>query len=350
VQQVLGHLDDTRLLALFDVVLTKSPHDFLQFTTDHNLHVYSADFLWRTLIELTRAALWIKYGVTPNQFVDHVDTLQNIVTHVSKTRLTLFLEMLYTNELHFLKTTAQYPLLEMILLQLCQKNETGGSSGTPSQIAVSRPAEDTLEYLSADDDCDDYEDDQGDDEDEDTQTLQGDVKKTTTDASYHLVWNQFLARMESCKEPLVTSILKQGAFASLGDNKVTVNFSKELSFFIDSLHAAKAVWEPELKELFGQSVSLDPHFTQAPTPKVMRSPVVTHVQSAEQPSQTKAPIKSVGQQYLQRSSYGSNFSSNQAPKINEPRIDISDKNLWKMTHLVLQYFPGTVTQTSEKSV
>ena len=136
VYHVLGHLDDTRLLTLFEIILYKSPAEFLQFSQEQGLEKFSAEFLWQRITELLRACIWIKNGITPRSFSEYTSQLQFLTRGKSLKHITMLLELFYSNESLFRKTTAQYAFLEVILLRICQKNESNSNSNMPAMAAM----------------------------------------------------------------------------------------------------------------------------------------------------------------------------------------------------------------------
>lgn len=123
VQSVLGYVDDACLIELFNMVLHKSPVELLEFLQKKSLSLYDATFVWRTFINCVRSALWLKHGVRPQHFIEYHEALKDIVASTSWLQINDLLNQLYSNEHLFLKASDQYGVLEMILLQACQKNK-----------------------------------------------------------------------------------------------------------------------------------------------------------------------------------------------------------------------------------
>src|SRR5579872_4897129 len=49
---VLGHVDDAHIIKLLEIVLSKSPHDFIQYLHDISFESVSAEFIWNRLIDV----------------------------------------------------------------------------------------------------------------------------------------------------------------------------------------------------------------------------------------------------------------------------------------------------------
>ncbi len=320
---VLGHLDEARLLSLFEIILYKSPVDLLQFCKEHTLEKYSADFLWLRIIELLRASIWIKNGIVPQHFSDYTAQLQFLLRGKSIKHINALLEMFYANETVFRKTTAQYPFLEIILLRMCQKNESNSNSSTPAM--ASQPAlQDSVELEATENEDDDADDDEQIEEDEES-----------------ALWANLVGQIQTLKDPLLESIFKQGSLISY--NKETgvlaVDFPKELQFFSDIIESTKTQWQALFMPLLGKMTTIEALFT-----KVNGSnPVVA---TTAVPERKTVEIKQAP---------ATKFYDNQKRFIpkkpmatsREPRVDVSNKELWPQAHLLLQHFPGEISQIKE---
>ncbi len=336
VQQVLGHIDDTRLLALFKLLLHNSPQQLFTYLPKLDLESFSSEFIWAKLVELVRASIWLKHGVEPQRFVQHRDTLKRIVAKTSWQQLHTMLEVLYKHENMFLRTTSKLALLEMILLQLCQGiDEPGGSSssGSPSSAAQPQISDSEEDLISDDDEDKDYEDDEEED-DEDEEYEEG---------SYDQAWEVFLKDVDMLGEPIVSSVFKQGAFVNFDQDKhkLEVKFSKDMSFFQDTLERTEAKWLPLLKKKFSDKVIFSPLFTGER--KVSESIVkkTAFVQSSS-PAPVHKPVQKK-QTFPARK-----VQAKQTPVWRrEKKLDVSDVPLWPKSNMLLRHFPGTISEIQE---
>ena len=140
-------------------------------------------------------------------------------------------------------------------------------------------------------------------------------------------------------DPLLLSIFRQGRFVSFDEKKsvLTLAFPKNVSFFNELLENTAQVWQKELCVLFGDQAQLVPLFNDEPTsPVAMPSGQVTSNQHEKNPPQFKAEKKSFPQKTR-------TFSP--SPKRSfEVTINVSDKATWGKANLLLQAFPGTMTE------
>ena len=318
VYQVLGHLDDQRLLNLFEIILYKSPHDFLQFSQVHMLEKFSAEFLWQRITELLRACIWIKNGVAPRHFAEYAAQLQFLARGKSLPYLSSLLELFYTNEAMFRKTTAQYAFLEVILLRICRKNESNSNSSTPA-MAVTASVADTNEIEA----LEEGEDSENDAED----------SEPAYDNENEALWGKLVEKIEVLHDPLLSSIFKQGSLTAYDASSgiLTVEFPKELTFFSDIIESTKAQWQPLFEAILAKKAEIAAAFTkvnaaiiQAPviTPKTQQ---VTKIVEPRVVSQNAAQMQSA-YKFKQQNSYG--YKNNRVAINTEPRIDVSDATIW----------------------
>ncbi len=336
VYRVLGHLDDARLLQLFEIVLHKSPTQFLAFAAEQSLEKFSAEFLWQRITELIRAALWIKNGVSPRQFNDYSSQIQFLTQAKSLKYLTALLELFYTNESLFRKTTAQYAFLEVLLLRICQKNESNSNSSVPA--AAAQPTAIQEHELTA------LEEDEADDEEEpqDTDPVYEDENAA--------LWARVVTQVNQLHDPLLSSIFKQGSLTTVDASAqtLTVEFPKQLTFFSDIIESTQNQWQPLLQPIIGFEPRLIAQFTKV---VATAEPIVSTVAQAQPlPQHVSRPVEKPKQAASHTNfAYQNNNRSTRSSVsfINEPKLDVSNVQEWPQVNLVLRHFPGTVTQMRE---
>lgn len=331
VHRVLGHLDDARLLQLFEIVLHKSPAQFLAFAQQESLESFSAEFLWQRITDLIRASIWIKNGVSPRHFADYTAQLQFLTRGKSLKYMTALLELFYSNEPLFRKTTAQYAFLEVLLLRICQKNESNSNSSMPAAAMQSAPTQE-VELTALDEEEDQHE------ETEDPEPSYDDENAA--------MWARLVAQVDILHDPLLSSIFKQGTLVSYdAQTKImTVDFPKQLTFFSDIIESTSNQWKPLFEQIVGQAIQLVPQFNlvkAAQVPTVI-TPKIT------KPATPTAPVaKPVEKPKTQYQPYGQRTTRPAALILNEPKIDVSNSAQWPQVNVVLLHFPGTVTQIRE---
>jgi DNA polymerase-3 subunit gamma/tau len=339
VLDVLGFIDDAALLALFERVLSAYQKDVLQFISDLGWHHYSAHLIWVRLLELIRAALWIKHDVAPALFTEHHAQLKLMVSKCTVQQLIDFLQIMYDQELLFTKTTAKHDFIEMVLLQMCQRvnqsNSDSGTSSSSSQAPIVAGGDEIKgDFETEDEEID--EDNEEDGEDEETLTIR---------------WKQFVTKVAALNDPLIHSIFTQGTIKQWDEEhkKVHVEFSKELGFFSDLLEQTKSDWQPLLSEVFEANITLVPLFTGA-SRTIIKKTITGASQQPMVHSETKPRMLTKTQQTsapYQKSANTKNNKSGSRLFATDKVIDISDTKVWHKTHLILHYLPGTVTEIRE---
>lgn len=338
VYQVLGHLDDQRLLNLFEIILYKSPHDFLQFSQVQMLEKFSAEFLWQRITELLRACIWIKNGVAPRHFAEYVAQLQFLARGKSLPYLSSLLELFYTNEAMFRKTTAQYAFLEVILLRICRKNESNSNSSTPAMAATATATDaNELEALE-----------EGEDSENDAED-----PEPAYDTENDALWGKLVEKIEVLHDPLLSSIFKQGSLTAYDTSSgiLTVEFPKELTFFSDIIETTKAQWQPLFEDILAKRAEIAAAFTKINAATIQTPTIPPKTQTVAKAVEPRSVSQNAGQaqpayKFKQQNSYG--YKNNRVAVNTEPRIDVSDAAIWPQAQLLAKYFPGTFTQIREQ--
>lgn len=325
VLSVLGHVDDERVIALLASVLQRDSVKLLQTLHQIDQSQCAAPYVWRTFIELLRACIWIKHGVTPDTFIQHIDAIKKMIAKVHWKTLHRYVDLCYRNEQVFLKTTHQHVFLEIILLQLCggrtpQDNDSG--SGFSSSPAPTLPA--AVET------------------DEDEELIEDEEEEEIVDeetANFAQKWMLSIREIATLDDPLVTSIFKQSTFKQFNQSAhmLEVEFCKKFVFFQDWLDNTQKIWLPVLQKRFGANVVFKPQFTGKDVEQAKTAPRVLEKTPERQPAQKVAEYNNKGG-YTKKRSYG--YSKRQVS--HGPLIDVSQKDLWPKTHMLLQHFPGTV--------
>jgi len=352
VLHVLGHVDDERMLELVRVVLNKKPQDLLLFLQTLKFNLFSADYFWDRFAQLVRAALWLKHGVEPEWCVQHVQALKEVTASCSIKRLHNVLHLLYKNERVFLKTTAKHSLLEMILLQICQKNvgpfgDTGPSSAC---LQASSPAGQA--------------DDKKDEDEQDIIEEEEEIIEEEEEASGpKKLWKQFLEASKELNDPLLSSIFCNGlSCEKKDDGRLVVQFAKRFAFFKETLEETEKLWLPLLKKSFGQDIKFVPEFTgESKEEPVVEQPIKVFDPSHPSSSSTARAVSNfAGQASSARKKAAqapkTNFRSNgygarkpvaQASGPKTKSIDVSDAAVWKKSQLIRKFFSGTVSELIE---
>lgn len=349
---VLGHVDDAHIIKLLEIILAKSPQEFVQYLHDISFESVSAEFVWNRLIDVVRAALWTKYGVQVTQFAEHQSALKRLVNQCTGQQLNAILHTLYEYENLFLKTKSKHACIEMILLQMLYKKNSNDDSNR-SPLTQASVAADEPQFTDDEFDEDEEEDEEDDQEEEEVQQVSAidqNVAQGATDTHGLPAWDLFAQAAAQYCDPLLGSVMRQGRFLKYdaASQIVEVVFAKDFLFFKDMLDESSKTWLPMLQRSFGAPVNLSPRFEGMLADRVTTQPkVAAPMPEIKQQARPAAPQQSYAQQqrapFKQKSASVSMLSHSK-----EPVVDVSDADKWPIATLLMQYFPGTVTEIREQ--
>lgn len=305
---------------------------------------YDAEYIWKRLVELVRLMIWSRYGLSIDLSQGTALALSRVAKKCSIAQWTEMLDMLYAYERLFTKTTNKHLLLEMILLRICQKGDTGSE---PSSNPVSQQSAAETVILDEDEDVEFEEDDE---ESDDIDELPDDAKKPDVqlNSTQQNQWNCFVKCIEELNDPLLFSVFKHGVCKKYdaASGVLDVAFAKQFVFFQEWLSSSVASWKPFLDKAYGKSVIFNPIFTDE------IAPVVVQLQAPEIEKQEPRPVeRPLPQQQVRNNANVSYYQNSRAktwhsntarPK--RPVVDVKDVTMWPKAAMILQHFPGVVRQ------
>ncbi|MFA6065874.1 MAG: DNA polymerase III subunit gamma/tau [Candidatus Babeliaceae bacterium] len=306
VTKVLGLPQETIFLELFAALSNNSAHDVLAITIKYDFSLYNPTILWKKIVEYVRMLLSIVCNV-PCEII-HEKQLVQLAHTFSQDQLTRFLEILYTSELHYVKTLSAPGLMELVLLKMLEiKNSSQNivhNVHTPPSITNKKIAPAPV------------------------------VQQVTPEQTAPIddPWKYFLHELQAVHEPLVNSIFRQGQFRGKQHKEITIAFSSELIFFKDSLESTRLLWQPILEKCFEPSV------------------VCTYIFTAE--IKSPAPIlQKKAEPISQQRSYKITHDNMQKKPVamQEQKINNSHLESLPRAQSVLQVFPGTLTEIKENN-
>lgn len=323
VSQTLGHIDDRHIFQLLKSVLLDHPKDVIQAMNNIQFGLSTLDFVWKRMIEIARGVLWYKYGIKSQQWSGYESEFQNFSTHCSAQLLHHFLYTMHKEYDLFVKTTAQHAFLEMICIGIAQKRNRGGTGNSEgSSSPLVSPVSLSVENSAIDDqDADDYDDDSGDqDADE-------------------IIWkNAVAAIITKADNPLLATVLQQ-AVVQKQSKELVIYFPKDLQFFADVIDAYKNVLKSTIEEFFGVGSDFATFFTLDSKEEHKKNVVAKNIILTKENNRGEQRTVEVKKK------------DNQEAVIHyrEQLIDISDKEYWKKAHMILEFFPGRITEICEKN-
>ena len=147
VLMVLGSIDDDRIGQLLWAVVTSDAPAVLDTWARLEMARFSPSSVWKKLVETLRRSLWLKQSVAPDE-MPVPEILQKVVDTASYERLIEMIEVCYSYELSFAKTSAPGTLLEVLLLKMVIPSKEQHSRREPKResgisVVPAQPAKNT---------------------------------------------------------------------------------------------------------------------------------------------------------------------------------------------------------------
>lgn len=267
VLSVLGHVDDQEILVFLEHLIFADQQAVVGYLDRIKTGSFSYTVLWTKLVELVRALIWIKHGVTSQSNTLYTEQLTVIADRCSLQTLIAFLDTLYNYEQLFLKTTVPDTLLELVVFKLARiAEEKGENSNLPTTKKVA---------LS-------------------TTGVPLPVEKKPEASKNDSRWGQFIATVDNLKDPLLSSIFKQARFNQVdATGTVEITFAQQLQFFSDWLTTTQNLWQPLLQAQFGDNSQLKYKFiddTIKPIEIFQKPEIIRTASTAVQPRPVKQEL------------------------------------------------------------
>lgn len=317
VMQVLGFISYECLKKLVYVVLHGSSVEVMQTWEDLHIEEFNVYNVWNSLIKALSEVVLYSLGAITTVHCFAKDVLKELVGEKTAQELLVPLDTLYHHELHFLKTTSPHVFLKYIVLKISQGR-------TISQPPVSSDQQTTQEQVVP------YAFHQ---EQQDTLSIDR--------------WKEFVEKIARVDDPLVASLFKRAEFIDFRDMRVIIQYPESLVFFKDMIESTKQVWLSQLHKSFGPSTSLECLFKGAVAVKQEEENEKGNIEPIkinEKRENVKQQVVKAQSGYTQFQKYGN--STKKVHKL-EKIIDVSDTQIWKKAHAILEFFPGTVTEVEE---
>ena len=293
VLSILGHIDESALLQLFEKIMVADVQDLLQFCSSLEKYEVSIEYIWGQLTELVYDAILIKYHVEPRQFTHLSVAHKNFIERADIAVLTSLFEMLCSQEQHLSKTTKKLRFLEMMLLLHISQ----GSSQEPKK--KNKPF------------------------------LAGDAQAAASNQHVTLPqdqWQQFIRHTKIFDDLVLVTMFSEAKFIEFNTENycLTVSFLKKFTIFKDRLEQEKKSWHILLQNIFGHQVQCNfnfEHVSENVKPMIAQDRSV-RVESTHQSSH-QASSRQVGN-----------------------KLDISDTNRWQLANELIKHFDGIITEIS----
>jgi DNA polymerase III subunit gamma/tau len=323
VSHVLGHVDDRKVFALVKAVLAESPQSVIVALSEMVTGGVDFDFVWKRIIEIVRAIVWYKHGIKNQVWSAYESEFAFFTKHCSVELLHYFLYSMHKEYNTFIKTSAQHAFLEMVCMSMAHKiNKNGtdnseGSSNPTSTPSVQAP------FPTVEVDDEDASDSPHQNEDD-----------------VALLWKNIVSDIVvKVENPLLKTVLQQSVAQQVSDGLV-VHFPKDLQFFSDVVEAYKNVIKEAIKNKCNRDIDFKIVFASDQKRILSDTSVIQlHNDTVEKNKHQEQPIVKLKKKIEQ---------ARAEVNYREQLIDVSDKESWKKTHMILEIFPGRITEICEK--
>jgi len=291
VLSILGHIDESTLLQLFEKIIAADVQDLLLFCGSLEKYEISIEYIWGQLTELVYDAILIQYQVEPRQFTHLSSSYKSFIEKIDSGVLTSLFEMLCSQEQHLAKTTKKLRFLEMmLLLHISQGSSQETKKKNKSFLAGNQQRNQTTSQILTPEDK----------------------------------WQQFISHTKVFDDLVLVTMFSEAKFIEFNENSysLTVSFLKKFTIFKDRLEQEKKMWHVVLQSVFGHQVQCNftfEHVSENIKPVVMQDRSVR----TESTQQSSSPSRLVGN-----------------------KLDISDTNRWQLANELIKHFDGIITEIS----
>ncbi len=286
VLSILGYIDQTTLLQLFEKIIQEDIHAFLLFCASFEKYELSIEQVWSALTDLVYDAILLKYQIPPRYYAECKSQVEVMITDVSCVRLNSLFALLCYQQQNLARTTKKLRFLEMILLQHIQASDLEERKKKINNAEIDQPTE-------------------------------SDVV-----SGVHKQWQQYVLSLQvACQDLVLLTMFQEAHFVAFDQNSetISISFLKKFSLFADLIEKERQQWHPMLQNIFGHQVQLRHDFLRV---------------AEQQPKQENKVFNTVQQP--------NKISGASLQKSNG--VDISDRASWKLAHELMKHFDGVITE------
>jgi len=236
----LGKISETQLYTMFEIIFDQNPQALITYLQEIKFETLSAQNLWIMLIQFLRKLLLTKYGVT--------QSLKTLADKCTINKLHALLQIMWSQESHFLQTQHKHLFFETILLAMCR------------QVTIA-----DLQHLI--EQC------------KDQKTHPNPPPPTNT--THTQPWTLFIKKLEqTTNDPLLISIFKQANFISAQGAEIKIQLASNGQFLKEKINETENTWKSILTKYFSNFTSFtilecktQPNPTQKFTPRTSKLPI-----------------------------------------------------------------------------
>lgn len=326
--KVLGKLSEKDFYTIIEGLIDQDITKLLNILESINFQSLSPQIFWNTLVQTFRHLMWAKYGT--NLKNRNIETLKRLAEKCSVNRIHAIFQLLWNQEPIFLQTAQKHIFLESTLIQICEQTNIKDLKNLMSFCRETNTSSPQIKSQETHTNINTTTSHQSQTANINSAQQNPAQNKNTTNTinTNNSPWNTFLQKIVSLSDQMLESILKQARFVSSDtDNKlICIQLSNNSQFFKDKIKESEKTWLKTFHEVFPKFNGFK--FVESTqnnqTPKTL-PPRPTA------PNPTNLPA-TIPQKQFQQIPFQ---SSNQG-------IDISDKDKWPKTNLIIKHFPGKI--------
>lgn len=314
---VLGYVEDATLYELLSVMMSSNIDLTFEIFKKIDKKTISVEYVVKRLLELLYDFILIKYGATPKYSGEISEIYKDQLELIHITKLLTWFDELVQLDMMLSKTSKKQLLLESLLIRLiAPEYQNNHQEGDKKKNNVN--VQDANEIQNSD----------------------------------QQLWQTFVMVVGAHIDPILASILHATDMIQFDKQRhiVEVVTLKKFVLFQDLFLEQKKVYQQYLNQIFGYQVTLVVEFTkvEAVIEQVIKAPSSKNEIIENKVSATVATGSTVAKASTFQPGYArKNSGRYQAPQAydkNERTVDVADTKKWKVTHMLLGHFGGTVRE------
>ncbi len=312
---VLGYVQDSVLYELLSAMMSSNMDQVFESLKNFDKKTISIEYVVKRFLELLYDLVLIKYGAMPKYSTEISEDYKQQVEAIHITKLLGWFNELVQLDMMLSKTSKKQLLFESLLIRLvAPEYQDYHPEGVKKKNNINPQ------------------------------------NVSETQDSDQQLWQTFVMIVGAHIDPILASILHATEMTQFDKNRHIVEIStlKKFVLFQDLFVEQKKVYQQYLNQVFGYQVTLVVQFNkkeeivqQVATSSSTQSETVTSKVSV--PRTTVAAKSSVSQPTFVRKTH-QRYQSPQVYDKNEKTVDVADTKKWKVTHMLLEHFGGTVRE------
>lgn len=314
VVSVLGYVQDSILYELLSAMMSSNIEQVFEILKSFDNKTISMEYVVKRLLELLYDFVLIKYGANPKYSTEISEDYKQQLEMIHITKLLGWFDELMQLDMMLSRTSKKQLLFESLLIRLvAPEYQNYHPEGVKKKNNINS---------------------MNDTQDSDQQ-----------------LWQTFVMIVGAHIDPILASILHATDMIQFDKTRHIVEIAtlKKFVLFQDLFVEQKKVYQQYLNQVFGYQVTLVVQFNkkeeivqQITTSSSTQSQTMSS-SKVSAPRTAVAAKSSVSQPTFVRKTH-QRYQSPQVYDKNEKTVDVADTKKWKVTHMLLEHFGGTVRE------